>query len=86
MIRRLGCLAINGLIEADLDGNVNSTHVMGSRIEKGIGGPGDFARNAYISLFVTSSSAKGGANSRIVPIVSHVDHTEHDVQVIITEQ
>ena len=77
---------MNGLIEADLYGNVNSTRVMGSRIENGIGGSGDFARNAFISLFVTSSTAKDGAISRIVPMVSHVDHTEHDVQVIITEQ
>ena len=27
-----------------------------------------------------------GAISAIVPMVSHVDHTEHDVAVIITEQ
>ncbi|MEO9181653.1 MAG: acetyl-CoA hydrolase/transferase C-terminal domain-containing protein, partial [Acidimicrobiales bacterium] len=86
VIRRLGCLAMNGMIEADIYGNVNSTHIMGSRIENGIGGSGDFARNAYVSLFVTSSTAKGGEISRIVPMVSHVDHTEHDVQVIITEQ
>ncbi len=86
VIRRLGCLAINGMIEADLYGNVNSTHVMGSSIQNGIGGSGDFARNAYISFFVAPSMAKAGAISRIVPMVSHVDHTEHDVQVIVTEQ
>jgi succinyl-CoA:acetate CoA-transferase len=86
VVRRLGCLAMNGMIEADIYGNVNSTHIMGSRIENGIGGSGDFARNAYISLFITSSTAKDGTISRIVPMVSHVDHTEHDVQVIVTEQ
>lgn len=86
VIRRLGCLALNGMIEADIYGNVNSTHIMGSRIENGIGGSGDFARNAYISMFVTSSTAKNGTISRIVPMVSHVDHTEHDVQIIVTEQ
>jgi succinyl-CoA:acetate CoA-transferase len=86
VVRRLGCLAMNGMIEADIYGNVNSTHIMGSSIQNGIGGSGDFARNAYISLFVTSSTAKDGAISRIVPMVSHVDHTEHDVHVIITEQ
>jgi succinyl-CoA:acetate CoA-transferase len=59
---------------------------MGSRIQNGIGGSGDFARNAYISFFVTPSTAKGGAISSIVPMVSHVDHTEHDVQVVVTEQ
>jgi succinyl-CoA:acetate CoA-transferase len=77
---------MNGAIEADIYGNVNSTHLMGSRIQNGIGGSGDFARNAYISFFVTPSTAKGGAISSIVPMVSHVDHTEHDVNVIVTEQ
>jgi succinyl-CoA:acetate CoA-transferase len=86
VVRRLGCLAINGMIEADIYGNVNSTHVMGSSIQNGIGGSGDFARNAYISMFVTPSTAKGGAISCIVPMISHVDHTEHDVHVIVTEQ
>jgi succinyl-CoA:acetate CoA-transferase len=86
LIRRLGCLAMNGMIEADIYGAVNSTHVMGSRIQNGIGGSGDFARNAYISIFVTPSTAKGGKISSIVPKVSHVDHITQDVQVIVTEQ
>ncbi|KEI44073.1 acetyl-CoA hydrolase/transferase family protein [Saccharopolyspora rectivirgula] len=86
VVRRLGCLAMNGIIEADIYGNVNSTHMMGSRIQNGIGGSGDFARNAYISIFMTPSTAKNGAISTIVPMVSHVDHTEHDVDIIVTEQ
>ncbi|UAK23095.1 acetyl-CoA hydrolase/transferase family protein [Sphingomonas nostoxanthinifaciens] len=86
LIRRLGCIAMNGLIEADIYGNVNSTHVMGSRIQNGIGGSGDFARNAYISVFMTPSTVKDGAISAIVPHVSHVDHITQDVQVIVTEQ
>jgi succinyl-CoA:acetate CoA-transferase len=86
VIRRLGCLAMNGMIEADLYGNINSTHLMGSSIQNGIGGSGDFARNAYISMFLTPSTVKNGAISCIVPMASHVDHTEHDVHVIITEQ
>lgn len=86
LIRRLGCIAMNGLIEADIYGNVNSTHVMGSRIQNGIGGSGDFARNAYVSIFMTPSTAKGGAISAIVPQVSHVDHITQDVQVLVTEQ
>ena len=77
---------MNGMIEADIYGNVNSTHVMGSSIQNGIGGSGDFARNAYMSLFLSPSTAKSGAISCLVPMVSHVDHTEHDVQVIVTEQ
>jgi succinyl-CoA:acetate CoA-transferase len=86
IIRRLGVLAMNGAIEADIYGNVNSTHLMGSRIQNGIGGSGDFARNAFVSFFVTPSTAKDGAISSIVPMVSHVDHTEHDVHVVVTEQ
>jgi len=86
VIRRLGCLAMNGMIEADIYGNVNSTHIMGSSIQNGIGGSGDFARNAYLSMFLTPSTAKNGLISAIVPMVSHVDHTEHDVHVIVTEQ
>jgi succinyl-CoA:acetate CoA-transferase len=86
LIRRLGCIAMNGLIEADIYGNVNSTHVMGSRIQNGIGGSGDFARNAYVSIFMTPSTAKGGKISAIVPQASHVDHITQDVQVIVTEQ
>jgi len=65
---------------------VNSTHVMGSRIQNGIGGSGDFARNAYISIFMTPSTAKGGKISAIVPKAAHVDHITQDVQVIVTEQ
>ena len=86
VIRRLGCLAMNGMLEADIYGNVNSTHVMGSSIQNGIGGSGDFARNAFIAMFVSPSTAKGGAISCLTPMVSHVDHTEHDVHVLITEQ
>lgn len=86
IVRRLGIIAMNGLIEADIYGNVNSTHIMGSRIMNGIGGSGDFARNGSLSIFMTPSTAKNGAISAIVPMASHVDHTEHDVKVIVTEQ
>ncbi len=86
IIRRLGTISMNGMIEADIYGNVNSTHVMGSRIMNGIGGSGDFTRNAYLSCFVSPSTAKNGNISTIVPNVSHVDHITQDVQIIITEQ
>ncbi len=85
LVRRLGCIGMNGMIEADLYGNVNSTHVMGSRIMNGIGGSGDFARNGFLSIFLSPSTAKNGTISSIVPMVSHVDHTEHDVSIIVTE-
>lgn len=86
VVRRLGVIAINGMIEADIYGNVNSTHIMGSTIMNGIGGSGDFARNAYLNFFVSPSTAKGGTVSSIVPFASHIDHTEHDVQVLVTER
>ncbi|RMW96133.1 acetyl-CoA hydrolase/transferase family protein [Allofranklinella schreckenbergeri] len=86
IIRRLGLIAMNAMIECDIYGNVNSTHLMGSAIMNGIGGSGDFARNAYLSIFMSPSMAKGGSISCIVPMASHVDHTEHDVQVLVTEQ
>lgn len=86
LVRRLGVIAMNSMIEVDIYGHVNSTHVLGSRMMNGIGGSGDFARNGYLSFFVTPSTAKGGTISCIVPMCSHVDHTEHDTQVIVTEQ
>lgn len=86
IIRRLGQIAINTPIEVDIYGNVNSTHVMGTSMMNGIGGSGDFTRNAGLNIYTTESLAKDGAISCIVPMVSHVDHTEHDVHVIITEQ
>jgi succinyl-CoA:acetate CoA-transferase len=86
IIRRLGVIAMNGMIEADIYGNVNSTHIMGSSIMNGIGGSGDFARNGFMSIFMAPSTAKNGTISSIVPMVSHVDHTEHDVSVVVTEQ
>jgi len=86
LIRRLGIISFNTALEVDIYGNVNSTHVSGTKVMNGIGGSGDFARNARITIFVTPSLAKNGAISAIVPFVSHVDHTEHDVDVIVTEQ
>lgn len=86
VIRRLGVIAMNTALEADIFGNVNSTHVLGTRMMNGIGGSGDFTRNAYISIFSCPSVTKGGLISNIVPMVSHVDHSEHSVDVIITDQ
>ncbi|RDI04557.1 succinate CoA transferase [Flavobacterium sp. AG291] len=86
VIRRLGIIAINTAIEFDIYGNVNSTHISGSKMMNGIGGSGDFARNAYLSIFVTPSVSKeNNAISHILPMVSHVDHTEHDVDILVTE-
>jgi acetyl-CoA hydrolase len=85
VVRRLGVVSLNTALEADVFGNVNSTHVMGSEMMNGIGGSGDFTRNAHTSIFSCPSTQKSGAISTIVPMVTHVDHTEHCVQVIATE-
>ncbi|NLC35586.1 MAG: acetyl-CoA hydrolase/transferase family protein [Alcaligenaceae bacterium] len=85
IVRRLGIIGINTALEFDIYGNVNSTHVGGTHMMNGIGGSGDFARNAHLSIFVTKSVAKQGAISSVVPMVTHVDHTEHDVDIVATE-
>jgi succinate CoA transferase len=83
--RRLGLISINTALEADIFGNINSTHVVGTKMMNGIGGSGDFCRNAYLSIFTTPSTAKSGKISAIVPMVSHLDHSEHSVKILITE-
>jgi succinyl-CoA:acetate CoA-transferase len=86
VIRRLGLIALNTALECDIYGNVNSTHVSGTHMMNGIGGSGDFARNASCAIFATKSIAKDGRISSIVPMVPHCDHNEHDVDVVVTEQ
>jgi len=86
VIRRIGVIAMNTALEADLFGSVNSTHVLGTRMMNGIGGSGDFTRNAYLSIFSCPSVSKGGLISNIVPMVAHPDHSEHSVDIIITDQ
>lgn len=83
--RRLGVIALNTAIEVDIFGSVNSTHVNGTHMMNGIGGSGDFTRNSYLSVFLTPSTAKNGAISCIVPKVTHEDHTEHSVKIVVTE-
>jgi len=85
IVRRLGIISMNTALEVDLAGNVNSTHVMGKMMMNGIGGSGDFTRNAYLSIFSCPSTAKNGMISAIVPLASHMDHSEHSVNVIVTE-
>ncbi len=86
IIRRLGVIAMNTALEVDIYGNVNSSHLYGMDIMNGIGGSGDFTRNAYLSVFMTPSVAKGGRISSIVPMCPHIDNNEHSVQIVVTEQ
>ncbi len=85
IVRRMGIITINTALEADIFGNVNSTHVLGTKMMNGLGGSGDFTRAAFLSIFTTPSTAKGGKISAIVPMVSHLDHSEHSVKILITE-
>jgi succinyl-CoA:acetate CoA-transferase len=85
VIRRLGVIAINTPLEFDVYGHANSTHVGGTHMMNGLGGSGDYMRNGYLTIFITESTSKNGMISRVVPMVPHVDHTEHDTMVFITE-
>ena len=86
VITRMGVLAVNSALEVDFYGHVNSTHVNGSQLINGIGGSNDYNRNAAVSIVALPSTASDGNISRVVPMTPHVDHTEHDVSAIITEQ
>lgn len=86
VIRRLGVIAMNTALEVDIWGCVNSTHVLGTKMMNGIGGSGDFTRNAYISIFSCPSITKGGMISNVVPMVAHPDHSEHSVDIVVTDQ
>jgi len=83
--RRIGVIAINTALEVDIFGNINSTHVSGTKMMNGIGGSGDFTRASYLSIFTTPSTAKEGKISAFVPMVSHTDHSEHSVKIIVSE-
>ncbi|MFH2043293.1 MAG: acetyl-CoA hydrolase/transferase C-terminal domain-containing protein [Acidobacteriota bacterium] len=86
VIARLGCIAVNGAIEVDIYGHANSSHIQGSRLLSGVGGSCDFLWNAYLSILVLPSVTRKGAISCIVPMVSHVDHPEHCIDIVITDQ
>ncbi len=90
LIRRLGVIAMNTPVEVDIYAHANSTCVGGSRMINGLGGSGDFLRNAKLSILHTPSVRATKTDplglSCIVPFVSHIDHTEHDIDIIVTEQ
>jgi succinyl-CoA:acetate CoA-transferase len=83
---RLGVIGLNGVVEMDIYGHINSSHIMGNRLLAGVGGAGVFASNGTTSIFLTPSSSGKGKVSAVVPMVSHVDITEHNVDVVVTEQ
>ncbi|KIY43787.1 acyl-CoA carboxylate CoA-transferase [Fistulina hepatica ATCC 64428] len=90
LIRRLGVIAMNTPLEVDIYAHANSTCALGSRMLNGLGGSGDFLRNAKLSIMHTPSARPSKTDptgiSCIVPFASHIDHTEHDLDVVVTEQ
>ncbi len=86
LVSRLGLIALNAALEVDIYGHVNSSHVSGTSLVNGIGGSADYAANAHLAIFMTPSIARDGRISAVVPLCSHVDHSEHSVGIIVTEQ
>lgn len=89
IIRRLGVIGMNTPVEVDMYAHANSTCVMGSRMLNGLGGSADFLRSAKYSIMHTPSTRPTKTDphgvSCIVPMCTHVDQTEHDLDVIVTE-
>ncbi|GAA5907766.1 hypothetical protein JCM5296_004529 [Sporobolomyces johnsonii] len=89
IIRRLGVIAMNTPLEVDMYAHANSTNAMGSRMLNGLGGSADFLRNA-LSIMHTPSARPTKKDptgiSCIVPFATHVDQTEHDLDVVVTDQ
>jgi succinyl-CoA:acetate CoA-transferase len=85
LIDRFGVVGVNSAVEVDIYGNANATHVGGTHVVNGIGGGGDFNRNCPLGIVALPSTAADGSVSRVVPMVPHVDHTEHDHSVVVTE-
>lgn len=90
IIKRLGCIGMNTPVEVDIYAHANSTNVMGSRMLHGLGGSADFLRNSKYSIMHTPSARKSKTDptgvSCIVPFATHIDQTEHDLDVVVTEQ
>ncbi|KAI5305970.1 hypothetical protein KEM56_002701 [Ascosphaera pollenicola] len=90
IIKRLGCIGMNTPVEVDIYAHANSTNVLGSRMLHGLGGSADFLRNSKYSIMHTPSARKSKTDptgvSCIVPFASHIDQTEHDLDVVVTEQ
>lgn len=90
LIRRFKVIAMNTPVEFDIYAHVNSSLLGGSGIVAGIGGSGEFLRNAYLSIMHTPSTRPTKTDptgiSCVLPMVTHVDHTEHDMDVFVTEQ
>jgi len=84
LISRFNTISIQQAIEVDIYGHVNVSHIGGS-MYGGVGGSIEFTRSAYLTIVATPSVTSDLKTPRIVPITSHVDIPEHDVDVLVTE-
>jgi len=89
-IRRLGCIAMNTPVEFDMYAHANSTLVGGTRMINGLGGSGDFLRNGFLKIMhcpsVRPTKTDPTGITCVVPKAPHIDHTEHDLDVVVTDQ
>ncbi len=92
LAREKNLVAINGSIEVDLVGTINSESI-GDSMFSGTGGQLDFVIGAYWSeggraINILPSTAKGGTISRIVPYLTEgarVTVPRHYTQYVVTE-
>ncbi|ERF72283.1 hypothetical protein EPUS_02170 [Endocarpon pusillum Z07020] len=90
IICRLGVIGMNTPVEVDIYAHANSTCVMGLRMLNRLWGSADFLRSARYSIMHTPSIRPTKKDptgvSCIVPMCTHIDQTEHDLDVVVTEQ
>jgi succinyl-CoA:acetate CoA-transferase len=85
LVDRFGVVGVNSALEVGLYGHANATHLRGTHLVNGVGGGGDFERASALGVVALGSTAADGDVSRVVPMVPHVDHTAHDLSVVVTE-
>lgn len=71
-------------LEVKIYRHVNTIRENRICVLNGLGGSGDFTWNALLTIITLPSTAVGGDVSQIIPMVLHVDRTEHDI--VITER
>ena len=86
VVRRIGVISMNTAIEADIYGNVNSTHICGTKMMNGIGGSGDFTAVPTFLFSLVRQRPREVVSVLLYRWFLILDHSEHSVNVIITEQ
>jgi acetyl-CoA hydrolase len=83
--RRLGVISINTALEVDFFWEWEQFPCAGRNLMNGIGSSGDFGVRISRYSFCPST-VRDGRISTIVPHCSHIDHSEHSMQAVVTEQ